>query len=159
MDGERHLVEIAAPSFLTGPSRSFAVDGRDLQLGGIVELGDRRAAFEVGGRPATLSRSGVAPSLRTRVQRATGGNLVRLPAAIGSYVVGALGFGDRSAAAASRMLGWTIYSLTVDGVDRGAWVATSVGGTVRRWTFVEPGDPLPTPDSAEWPSARPRPTY
>src|SRR5579859_4856623 len=111
LEGEPHVVEIGAPSFMTGPSRSFTVDGRRLDLGGVVHLGARRRAFEIEGRPAVLDRSGIAPSFRTRLNRATGGSLLRLPGAIGSFVLAGLGLGDRSAAA-SRMLGWTIYALT-----------------------------------------------
>jgi hypothetical protein len=42
----------------------------------------------------------------------------------------------------------------VDGQHRGTWVATSVGGALASWAFVEPGGQLPDATTADWrPSA------
>src|SRR5439155_24690435 len=55
-------------------------------------------------------------------------------------------------AAMTSMLVWSLYDLSVDGADRGSWVARAEGGTLVSWTFVAPGEALPDASWPEWPS-------
>ena len=51
---------------------------------------------------------------------------------------------------------WATYTLTVDGVLQGSWVARSADRGRPTWTFVEPGSAGPDATMADWPTQRSR---
>jgi hypothetical protein len=154
--GGQHRIEVAKPTFMKGPSRSFICDGEAYSLGRMIQRGPRVASLEIAGRAAQLEMRGVMPRAAVRFRRALGGSL--RPRTFLAFLFGAgVGGGMAGASAASSLLVWTIYTLSVDAADQGSWVIRSVGGVVEAITFVRPGGSLPDGTSELWPAKPPSP--
>lgn len=152
--GGAHVVEIPV-GHPAGTPVTFFVDGDESRLPGHLFQARRIARFGVGDHAAMLERHVIRRSFRSELRRQFGRQVRYLP----STILASLEFGQAGAAATTSVVGafghttaWVAYSLTVDGSDRGSWVATQVDRVVAAWTFVAPGDPLPAASDSTWPN-------
>jgi len=152
LDGRTHVVEIIGIHPFLGSGKAFRCDRHPVVVHGRFPA-IRTARFDIADHPAVLRRNNVYQSFRRRFWLALGGSWRRLPTTLLSYAFGGPGVGGGAAAASASdvaMTVWFLFALSVDGVERGTWVATRVGEQDRGWTFVAPGGPLPDGRDDTW---------
>lgn len=148
-DGRPHEVAVDAPTFRRSIPYTARVDGVEVQLPGRFWYRMRAVSFVVAGRPANLRLRLMTLGIRGNFRRS-------LKAAISSkwglavLLVPPVFAGLVAARATDTLLLWAIYSLVVDGSDRGSWVYRFQGGSVDSLTWVEPGGALPDGKDASW---------
>lgn len=159
VDGQRHVVRLGSWGTEKGGTRTFWSDGSRISLGGPVHFGPRVAAFELGGREATMTMR-IVVGLRATVRRSfrtwRGTSWRQRLGILAAYVLGGPGVGGGAVAATANAgaLIWTIYTLRLGGEDMGSWVARQENYERETWTFARPGAPLPDRDWDLWPTPR-----
>ena len=120
--GGVRVVKLGGSGDLLGRPKTFTSDGMEHSLGSSWR-GRKSVSFEVAGRAAAISVSGVRPSWWRRYITALG-----------------------DITGGSQLVMWR-YELTVEGKSQGTWVQTFEGGVVTSWRFFEAGSALPDPNA------------
>ncbi len=158
LDGSPELVELVPYSGrLWGTPRSFRLGTveRKLEYSAGVSRWQRFNAplvgsVDVGGHRVAMTMTTIRLSYRSAVRRNISGLKWSGPMSLIGTILGGAALGGGAAAGAQSTLVWLIYELSVDGEPSGSWVAKTVDGLAKRWTFVPPGGSLPDSYTRGW---------